>query len=108
MITSDNAWELYNNLANEVRETIAAKAKLIPKIKKEFLFEAHGLEEYRATDSNGIIAGLILDEGEIKVIVTDEFGMGEYYSLFSGSIHIVDLLGIIENVETYEINNSSL
>lgn len=103
MITESKAWEDYNNLANSVRLSIGKIYMNINSktINAEFKFVDNGLELYRAVTGDNIIVGLIIEDNELKIIVEDEIGSDYYLSLYSEEIHLIDLIGILGNLETY-------
>lgn len=103
MITQSKAWEKYNTLANQLRDAIVQRvADFIGNLpNKEFIFKDYNLEECPNSNS-GIIRGLSLEDNEIKIIMADEVGgIGINFSLYSEQVHLVDLLVILENLETY-------
>lgn len=102
-MTSDKAWEIYNSLMNDLRESIASKAKgLMPLVDATYLFEQNGEESFPLWQDKTIqIIGLKLEENNILILTIEgEFSDEEKeYELQSNVFTFEDLVNILQNIE---------
>lgn len=103
MITSEKAWEDYNNLCNSLREEIAniAKFKLhLNLFDTSYLFKDNGknvLPFYN--DDTSIIVGISIMDNVVFILLDSPDEQTIPVDIISQKINIVDLLNILSELE---------
>lgn len=103
MITSNNAWIQYNDLANEIRNSIATIAKTILKLDEfdtKFYFEQNCCENIPcASEAGSVIVGISSDKGYIMIVVKDIESNEEEIEMFYEGFQLIDFIHILNQLE---------
>lgn len=103
MITTNKAWEDYNTLANRLRDAIVHRAigDLSIGILGEFRFVNNELDTFNSVCGENVIVGITVENNEVKLIFENSVAMDDNFSLYSESVHLIDLIGVLELLEQY-------
>lgn len=107
MITSQEAWQKYTDLANELRSEITRHGNnLLSEFNMSYYFKDNGKEDLYMSISNFLCIGITIENSEILIIiipilkVTHSEDTIKELSLYNPILTLTDLIEILERIES--------